>query len=303
MYKCSECGNEFKDKPDYCDCGNDIFEKIVTHPKKLQLPVWDILARSFFACCLLLSVIVWFISIPESKDSTSNTLEQNEDIDSTAQKKLSIPSLDAIWKESVSKQPIAESKISNDTTYVDTQNAVTVKKESKLSSVSVNKSSKNPKAVSTVKTGSKTSSQSSSVKSTKSSKNNTQNQASKVVAENAKKSGAAQTAVKNKQNENIVANQELTDYKVALRKSLFRYIDFTKIQGEGKCVVEFSIDSSGKFLNRRFVSQSSNESVNGAVYNMMMSMPKYYPPPEAYHGENIKMSFYFKNGYYEINYL
>ena len=25
MYICSECGNEYKEKPKYCDCGNDIF--------------------------------------------------------------------------------------------------------------------------------------------------------------------------------------------------------------------------------------------------------------------------------------
>ena len=26
MYKCSECGKTFSQKPDYCDCGNDTFE-------------------------------------------------------------------------------------------------------------------------------------------------------------------------------------------------------------------------------------------------------------------------------------
>ena len=28
MFKCVECGLEYKTKPDYCDCGNDIFELI-----------------------------------------------------------------------------------------------------------------------------------------------------------------------------------------------------------------------------------------------------------------------------------
>lgn len=28
MYKCSECGQEFASKPDYCDCGNNIFDEI-----------------------------------------------------------------------------------------------------------------------------------------------------------------------------------------------------------------------------------------------------------------------------------
>ena len=25
MYKCTECGCEFENKPDFCDCGNDEF--------------------------------------------------------------------------------------------------------------------------------------------------------------------------------------------------------------------------------------------------------------------------------------
>ena len=28
-YKCSDCGEIFDNKPDYCDCGNNIFEEIV----------------------------------------------------------------------------------------------------------------------------------------------------------------------------------------------------------------------------------------------------------------------------------
>ena len=26
MYKCKECGAEYENKPDYCECGNDEFE-------------------------------------------------------------------------------------------------------------------------------------------------------------------------------------------------------------------------------------------------------------------------------------
>ena len=28
-YKCSDCGEIFDNKPDYCDCGNNVFEEIV----------------------------------------------------------------------------------------------------------------------------------------------------------------------------------------------------------------------------------------------------------------------------------
>ena len=35
MFKCKECGTEYIEKPDYCDCGNDTFEQIVPPSKNL----------------------------------------------------------------------------------------------------------------------------------------------------------------------------------------------------------------------------------------------------------------------------
>ena len=33
MYKCTDCGQEFDTKPEYCDCGNNIFEEIIAEKK------------------------------------------------------------------------------------------------------------------------------------------------------------------------------------------------------------------------------------------------------------------------------
>ncbi len=36
MYKCSDCGREYQEKPEFCECGNNIFEEIIinTVPKR-----------------------------------------------------------------------------------------------------------------------------------------------------------------------------------------------------------------------------------------------------------------------------
>ena len=34
MYKCSECGSEYKEKPNFCDCGNDEFVEIIENSSK-----------------------------------------------------------------------------------------------------------------------------------------------------------------------------------------------------------------------------------------------------------------------------
>ena len=36
MFRCKECGTEYEEKPDYCDCGNDTFEEIKPTPAPQQ---------------------------------------------------------------------------------------------------------------------------------------------------------------------------------------------------------------------------------------------------------------------------
>src|SRR5574344_1396362 len=36
MYRCKECGSEYKIKPDYCDCGNDTFDEIIEEVENLK---------------------------------------------------------------------------------------------------------------------------------------------------------------------------------------------------------------------------------------------------------------------------
>ena len=38
MFKCKECGAEYEEKPDYCDCGNDTFEQVESAPKSEKAP-------------------------------------------------------------------------------------------------------------------------------------------------------------------------------------------------------------------------------------------------------------------------
>lgn len=277
MFRCSECGNKFSDKPDYCECGNNTFEKISEPVKKLKLPIGDILSLVFFVFCLILSAAIWFIDIDENKNGSGHQ-NKPEQVEAPIEKKSDIPDIETLWKNS---KPVTS-------VQTEVKPSVNIKLPIPEETPKINQSKQVKKPVS-----------SSPVNISKQAvKKNLQKPVQKAMT---KKSAVSENSVKN--DEKLRANQELTDYKTGLRKALFRYIDFTQIQGAGECIVEFNIDNSGKLTNRKFVLQSPNESVNSSVYKMMMSMPKYYPPPASYRGENIKMSFYFKNGYYEINYL
>ncbi len=90
--------------------------------------------------------------------------------------------------------------------------------------------------------------------------------------------------------------KELASYKVGLQNTLGRKIDFANVIGDGDCVVSFKISSAGQLTNRSFTKQSSNVTLNDAVYSAIMSTPKYNAPPSGYKGETMSFSVRFYNG-------
>lgn len=93
----------------------------------------------------------------------------------------------------------------------------------------------------------------------------------------------------------------MIDYKTKLRAKLFSKFAVGSIQGSGSCSISFSIDKSGKLINRKFVRESDNKSLNDTVYYMLMSVPYFTAPPSEYNGETIRMNFSINNGSYEIS--
>ena len=89
-------------------------------------------------------------------------------------------------------------------------------------------------------------------------------------------------------------------YKNLLRAALFSKFAVGSIQGSGECSIQFSVDKTGKLINRKFTKESSNKGLNDTVYYMMMSVPRFTPPPNEYNGEIIRMNFKINNGDYEI---
>lgn len=94
--------------------------------------------------------------------------------------------------------------------------------------------------------------------------------------------------------------RELNTYKASLRNTIGRKIDFTKVIGDGDCALTFKINSSGRFISKAFTKQSSNITLNDAVFSAMNSTTSYNPPPEGYKGEALTLRIRFYNGNFEI---
>ena len=64
--------------------------------------------------------------------------------------------------------------------------------------------------------------------------------------------------------------------------------------------MSFKLTSSGKLTSRAFTKQSSNITLNDAVFAAMNSTTSYNPPPEGYKGETLTLKIRFYNGNFEI---
>lgn len=125
-------------------------------------------------------------------------------------------------------------------------------------------------------------------------------QAQQAALEAQRKAAAAQAAAQAAK-QAAVAKQELASYKTSLRNSIGRKIDFTSVVGDGSCSLSFKIASNGRLTNRVFTKQSSNLTLNEAVYSAMNATPSYNPPPNAYHNETLNLTIKFYNGNFEIS--
>ena len=275
MYICRECKTEYKEKVEYCDCGNNTFDyiedKIIVKKEKTPLSLEqksELVSRIFFTLCIILSIIIWSIPIgntPAKKQKATQT-KQKTNINKT------IPNIDKIWDDT----PIYEPKRQEQQPEVNIQTPIP------LTSTSVDCARR--------------------IKSLPENTTQTINKKNNVKKAQQKQNILSQPQIP-KEPQKPVYNPnsiEMLRYKNLLRAALFSKFAVGSIQGSGECSIQFSVDKTGKLINRKFTKESSNKGLNDTVYYMMMSVPRFTPPPNEYNGEIIRMNFKINNGDYEI---
>ncbi len=278
MYKCSDCGAEYKVKPDYCDCGNDNFIEIKEEKKEFKLKPVNVDSSIWVLVgCLILSLLViMFFANPKQQDETVKKQVTKQ----VSEKQ--IPDIETFWDNTPVKVKTVES---TETTVVEEkpepQKTLTQWFKPKAESVQ-QKAVQQKKTVQT-KTVTKTTPTANSNKQTQTT--------TKTTTTTVAKKPAAKT---------ISNSTEVLNYKYRLRNALFSKLNYTQIKGSGKCGIQFSVNSEGKLINRAFTFQSDNKSLNDEVYRMMMRMPVYKTPPQGYKGELIKITIEFNNDEYEV---
>lgn len=268
MYRCKECNATYKEKVEYCECGNNTFEYIQDKVVKNRQPLTleqksEIISRIFFALCLILSLVVWAIPVSNPKHKP-----KSEPVTTQIQQ---IPNINKIWDDTPLYQPkeqqteVRTEPIPLTPTPVDYARRITLPQNTNKPEI------------------------------TKTVQNNTKPVVQQPVKPKVKE--VTKIVEQNQYNPNSPA---MLKYKSELRAALFSKFAVGSIQGAGSCSIEFSVDKSGKLINRKFMSESTNKSLNDSVYYMLMSLPYFKTPPEEYNSEPIRMIFSINNGDYEI---
>ena len=315
MYICKECKAEYKEKVEYCDCGNNTFDYIEDEQVAQSLKATksrrtltleqkaELVSRGFFALCIILSIIVWAIPIGKTPAKKSSTTQQKPVSTSTP-----IPNIDKIWNDT----PIYQPKSRQIQEQVQQQNPLdklrqevpltfTPVERKKISQAEVQK--KNNELVKP-KTQSRKTKQVQNTKPVQSSAKSTQSkpvQAAKTSVQQPKKLNEAPLYKEPKKMTYNPNSAEMLRYKNNLRSALFTHFAVGSISGSGECSVQFAVDKTGKLINRKFSQESSNKALNDAVYYMLMSVPKFTAPPAEYNAQTIRMHFKIDNGNYEIS--
>ena len=292
-YRCKDCGAVYEEKIEYCECGNntfDILEPAAQKPLKSPADKGLIISWAFFGLCLLLSLIILFV-IPNGGAKTP----QAEPAAKTEIKKENIPDIDALWKDPVLPEPEPEP--------VETapEPVVIIQKIIKRIETPV----QTPPAAKPAahKTEQPVQQSKPVVQSTPVQKPVSQ-AVQKPAAQSVQKPVIKEQPVKKEQPKvSKQLDSSVIKYRNILREVLLSKLNVGSISGRGTCVIQFSVDNTGKLINRKFAEYANNKSMNDAIYYMMMSVPKFQPPPPAYKGETFKIKFTIDNGAYEISFL
>ncbi len=334
MYKCKECGLEYKFKPDYCECGNDEFAEenptYKTKPeKKVELnsikitetknfePQSQIQTKAFaeqypaiskfvqsvdpisgiiFCLCIIFSFIVIFFLWNPKEQLITETQPQ-------IVTNKNIPPIEKFWNNSTEGMVQTELKKEEPKIIEQVVNNIIPKQQKNITVKAIT-----PKVQ--VKTQSVSSKTPVKQPASKPANTKTYNPKSQTTATQTDKTAttSSQTVTRDpalvaaeEAKKRIEAKQEFENYKSSLRNTIGRKVDFTKVIGDGECSVSFKIDASGKLINRSFAKQSNNITLNDAVYSAIMSTPSFNPPPSAYNNEFFSLCIKFYNGNFEIS--
>ena len=319
MYKCNDCGKEYSQKPQYCDCGNTEFTEtgiisVDNNDNTNKEKLYNNISVGIVIFCL----IILFVSLIFIKTQKPQEQEKQIKQETQAQEVTKEEEKPALEKEQTNKKETIKEFIPLPFPSVQQKKEQPKqeqpKKETKNTAVkqntSANKQQKDTKKpVQQTKTVQKPAQQKQIQQQKQVSSNNTQK--NQVQQGTSAQSTPQKTMPPIKLNpivppttpkvNNAELKKELLKYKIDLRNRISNDINFSQIIGDGSCIITFKINKDGKLTNRAFSKQSDNDSLNDAVYAAVMKNPAFNPPPEGYKNETLKLTVKIYGRNFEVD--
>lgn len=294
MFICKDCARKYDKKPEFCDCGSDEFieeefkPSIVSNNSDSFNGVNKLSKSSrsnsfsderfilfirenapsllIFFVCIILSIFILLI-----KD---NTVVQKKDINNEVKSQKAVN-----W--SIFEDNVEDNRVIKNITP----------KKNEVRDVLTNVSKKETvKSVSKVQKKSQT--------------NNSVNvQQKKNIKKNILTTSNVDKQEKKRLEQLEILKQQkidLENYKKDIAKNFYYKIDFSNVIGTGYCEVSFRVDSKGNITNKSFSKQSSNITLNDAVFYAIDNISRLQNPPEAYKKETLVLFVSFRNGVYSV---
>ncbi len=265
----------------------------------------------FLFCIIMSFIVIFFVGNPKEGEEI---VKKEEPVKADA----NIPNINSFWNNTLPKQE--PEKITE-------QPAQTVVKPqvvpSKPTQTSIPQPQKKKESITSIYTPQKTA-QKTPVKQTSKTASTTQNPTKKAVTAQpkatqqpstqkqktttpqksttvAQQPTQPKTTVQQPTQVKTVNKQELANYKLGLRNVLASRMNFANVIGDGTCVVTFRISSSGALLNKKFAQQSDNFTLNDVVYNAVMQVNSYNPPPAGYRSETLRLTVKIYSGNFSVS--
>lgn len=325
IYKCKNCGCEYKNNIEYCDCGNNKFicipEKNVSDKSsynsfdnyyfdendntqtdfKYSENSLSFLETKGFQNFLIILIIIFTIGLSAftlfKAINLKSTVKNNKT--QVVQTSIEIPDIDEYWDNS-NPENISNSQRKT------VQKPMVNQKNNNLTITPLNANTAN-KNTNGVNKNFVIKNKLNNLSSQQKQREEKTDLSSPKVVSNSDFDKNIDNSVfehknKNATIDNTIRAIETDKFKVQVRQSLFSKFPVLSIQGQGSAIIAFSVAKNGKLLNRRFLKQSGNKSLDDAIYHMLMKTPFVLSPPESYSDEELLLKIDFDNGEYSFSY-
>ena len=256
MFICTDCQKKYDIKPDFCDCGNNVFNEITEKKisKQIKKNKQETFSLIFFITCIILSIFtLLFFDFPKTKENieTKQKTQPKKEI-------KNIPDIDSFWENKSVSNKQNENK----------------QDENIIKKITPKNKNKIQKIINSSKTTTKSNTQKKQ-ETTKTEKKKEQTQIDKPqqIKSPAEKKPATTTVIDEK--------AEKEKYIKNLRNHLFKKINFAEFYENGECSVSFKINQSGILTDKQITSPSTSIIINDAVFKAVSSTYKYVTPPKS----------------------